>query len=299
MSIGIVFPGLADFKYVKVREFLETEYAKKRFEEASDILGLSLLKEFSEERGDYGVYSQCAFLTSTLALLDYAEERYDLDPLYCIIGSYGGFAGAIYNQSLNFRDGLSLVYGTSLLEKELKHENTYGTLFTFKYSLEQIEKDIAYFQEMGEWLELSGYISDDIYSICGHVSTLEKLKKRIKKNRFGRSLHMINRLIHSSKLEPLEEKSASTIFNTVQFQHLRIPTISDLHGELLIHQDDLKEVLLKGISNPLRWDLAVKTMKRLGIEEVYVIGSVDVLGPVLKDYFKVHIISPEQVLSTV
>jgi [acyl-carrier-protein] S-malonyltransferase len=297
MSTGIVFPGLADFKYDRVKDFFHTDYGKKRFEEANEILGLNLLDEFSNENEEYGIYSQCAFLTNTLALFDYAEDKFDLDPLYCIIGSYGGFSGAVYNQSLTFKDSLSLVYQISALEKELQKSKAYGTLFTYKYPLEEIENDINHFQKMDEWLEVSGHISTSIYSICGSVKTLEKVKEHIKSKRMGRSLHMINRLIHCSKLESLEKESANTIFNKIQFQPLRIPTISDLHGELIMHQDELKEVLLKGISKPLRWDLTVRTMKRLGIDEVFIIGSVDVLGPVLKDHFKVHIISTDHVLS--
>lgn len=284
---AVVFPGLSDFHYGVVNEFIEkSRFAQARFDEASQILGFSLLDRFKQENQSYTEISQCANFTSTIALLDSVRDLLPSPPNYCIGGSFGGIAVAVFVESLTFKDALLLTYHSSLEEQAYNHKTSekYVTHFFYRYPLTKTKELIQEINEQGRWIELSAIISDKLLGICSTEETVELFKKRVRKER-GMPLGTINRLIHSSSLRDFKERLKDRIYQQVLFDRPRIPIVSDVDGRILRNAKGLKQMLLEGIDHPIRWDLTTSTLKKLNINEAHIIGTVDVLGPTLKGLF--------------
>lgn len=301
MKRAIVFPGLAKLTYGDLATFIErSHHAKQRFEEASEILGVSLLEMFRGDKEVYNEISQCVFITNTVALLDLIRDHMDLDDMdYCVGGSYGGMIAAVFTGSLTFEQAVQVTYQSAKVEKEFvrKMDATYGTHFIYRYPTHRLNQLMHTLRGRGHWIEISAYISDKLTAVCARMDTIQMIKEMVRKGR-GMSLQTIDRLIHSSKLTQLKEE-VSGLYDRISFQSLNTPIISDVNGEVLYQSDGLKEMLLVGIHHPIRWDLTVARMKKLRIKEVHVVGAIDVLGPVMKEHFDTNMLHPGEVLKWV
>lgn len=301
MSVAVIFPGLAPSDYESVKDFVEkSPYAHRRFEYASEILGFSLEKAFREASEDQWEVFQCAFLANSLALSDWAEEKLGMKPSICVGASFGGFAAAIYAESLTYRETLLLTYESTLQEKQYfsGFGEEMGTHFFYRLTLDQVQDMIHTLREQGQWVEFSSYLSEEIHAVCATFEVIEIIKQEIRKRK-GISLHTMKRLVHSSKLTNFKEHTRETVYNRFSFRDLTIPCVSDVDGMIIQKGENLENALLDGYDYPVRWPETVKTLKRLDIRKVFVVGPRNLFGPLTKEHFEVAIVSPEMALESV
>lgn len=297
MTTAIVFPGLAPSTYETVKDFVEENpYARRRFAEADEVLGFSLIDAFKDAQEEDWEINECAFLVNTVALADYAVDHFSLDPAYCVGSSFGATAGAVFTGSITFREALWLSYQSTVREKAYADKNLkgYQSDFIYRYPLEKARKLVKEYAQKGEWLEIASYLSDDLMAVCGKEHVIQEVKKRVRQEK-GISLFTMNRLIHCSELKEIREQLGREVHSQVTFGPARIPMISDIDGSIFDQPHTIKTTLLDEYDRAIRLDLAIETMKQAGIEKVHIIGPRNIFGPLMRDAFDVQLISPETV----
>lgn len=299
--IGLVLPGLAPSSYEEVKDFIETNpFAKKRFQEASDIIGYSLAEAFREATEDQHEVIESAFLANSIALLDYFYERYGLHPDYSIGASFGGMSVAVQSGGLTFGECLWLTHESAKHSKTYfqQMDEEYHTHFIFNLSLEETEELINDFQAKGMELELVGHL-EKVVCLCGEKSVVQSLKEVINQRSKCFSLHTMKQPIHSRLLTELKHQLRDKFYSQVVFKPLQVPIISDVDGHIYKQSEELKQMLLDGYDHPVRWDLVSKSMKQEHIETAYVVGPRNLFTQLLKYEFETIGISPDTVMHQV
>ncbi|QKI80915.1 ACP S-malonyltransferase [Kroppenstedtia eburnea] len=301
MKTAVVFPGFSPSSYPEVQEFIESNgYAEKWYSRAEDILGYSLKEAFREATEADWEINELAFLINTLALADYAGENHSLTPEYCMGSSFGGMIGAVYTGSLSLADALWLSYQSTNREKRYMTErifNRYQTDFIYQYPAERVMQDVRDYTEKGKYLEISSYLSRNLVAVSGEMDVIREMKKKVRQAR-GISLFTMDRLIHCKKLKEIKEIVGREVHSKVSFRPPRIPMISDIDGSILVEPVKIKNLLLDWFDQPVRMHLAKTTMKKCGIEKVFVVGPRSIFGSLMSEDFSVEVISPETACQT-
>jgi [acyl-carrier-protein] S-malonyltransferase len=299
--IGLVLPGLAPSSYEEVKDFIETNpYAKKRFQEASDIIGYSLAEAFREAKEEQHEVFESAFLANSIALLDYFYDRYGLQPHYSIGASFGGMSVAVQSAGLTFAESMWLTHESAKHARGYfqRMDGEYHTHFIFNLSLEETEELIKSFNSKGMELELVGHL-EKVVCLCAEKSVVQSLKEVINQRSKCFSLHTMKQPIHSRLLTDLKHQLRDKYYSQVVFKPLQSPIISDVDGHIYKDPEELKQMLLDGYDHPVRWDLVSKSMKQKQIKTAYVVGPRNLFTQLLKYEFKTVGISPDTVMHQV
>ena len=292
--VGLVFPGIAPSYYQDVKDYLKyNHYARKRYDQASCFLGYPILEAFKEAKEEDSVILESAFFINTIALLDMYYEKYQYKPNITTGPSFGGMAAAVQVGSLTFEETLWLTQETSKISKKYFEQlGKYQTLLIYNLLLEDVENIINNYKERGILFEIVGYMGK-IICVCGKNNDIKELKGYLNHKRKCFAVDTLNYPMHSELLEPLKVELEKKIYSQLDFKDLENPVISDVDGNLLIEKGDFKQMLLDGINNPVRWDLVVKTMKRVELNDIYVIGPKNIFAQLLKKQFNVINVSPD------
>ncbi len=292
---GLVFPGLAPSTYGDVKQFLDhSEFAKKRFKEASDVIGYSLYEAFMESTDlDYEI-RECAFLANTIALLDHYHENYQIEPDVVVGPSFGGMATAVKTESLTFPEVIWITHESALRAKKFYRNlsDSYQTMFIYNLSTTDATNLVNEFRENDLYLEFVGNLGK-VICLCGTKVSIRLLKEKIKRKSKVMATDTMNQPIHSKILTSLKEELRGEIFNSLTFRPLKYNIISDLNGDIIKNPETLKQILLDSYDHSVRWDLITKKMKELGIQNNYVVGPKNLFSQLLKKQWNTIVVDPK------
>ncbi|MBO2535962.1 hypothetical protein [Rummeliibacillus suwonensis] len=296
---GLILPGLAPSFYSEVVEFVETNpHAVKRFEQASKVLGYSLLDAFKVATVYDNEVMECAFFVNTIALTDCFEEQYKVKPDIVICPSFGGMAAAVYLQSVTFEEGLLISYNSSLLSnKWFEKMEEYHTIFIYNLSAEDRQLLIENYKSNGDLLEVVGII-DKVTAICGKAPIIKKLKKEINRKEKCISLYVMYYPIHSQLLSKMKFDIKEKVFDKVEIKQPNIPVISDVSGELVKSTEAFTKMLLDGYDHAVRWDLVSKRLEETEIENLYIVGPKNLFSQLLKNKYPTISLDPYTVMQS-
>jgi len=292
--VGLVFPGTAPSYYHDIVEYLKfNQYARKRYDQASEILGYSIMDAFAEAKEEDLEVLESAFFINTIALLDLYYQKYNYQPDVTIGPSFGGMATSVQVQSLTFEETLWLTHESSKFSKKwFKRLGNYQTLLIYNLLLEDIKILIAEYKNRGIDFEIVGYM-DKIICVCGDIEHINELKGYLNHKRKCFAVDTLNYPMHSKILKPLKIELEKEVYSKVDFKELKNPVISDVDGTLITDKDAFKQTLLNGVYQPVRWDLVGNMMRKLELEDVYVIGPKNIFAQLLKNQFNTININPE------
>jgi len=293
---GMVFPGLAPSTYEDVELFIKTSpYAKRRFDEASSVLGYSLADAFSEANEYDHEVMECAFLANTVACLDYFKDQHNCIPEVAIGASFGGMATIVHTESLTYAETVWLSkLSANLSKKWFDRLGNYQTHFIYNLPLEEANNLVNKYNSKGLYLELVGYL-DKVVSLCGEAATIKLLKDELNDKSKCFSLHTMMQPIHSKILTPMKLDAEREIYNQMVFKDPKFPIISDVNGDVLRSKEEFIQTLLDGYDHPIRWDCVSDRMNEFGMKEVYVVGPKNLFSQLLKSKFTTITINPNTV----
>ncbi|WP_405099457.1 hypothetical protein [Oceanobacillus sp. FSL H7-0719] len=294
---GIVLPGLAPCSYEDVKGFLQkSKFAKRRFEEASEVIGYSLYEAFKESSElDYEV-RETSFLTNTIALLDHFHEDFDVEPDILIGPSFGGMATAVKTESLTYAEMIWLTHESAKIAKVF-YQNTgdfYQTMFIYNLSIEEANELVNEFQSKNMYLELVGNL-EKVICLCGSSESIKILQEIINRKSKVIATHTMQQPIHSKVLSDLKEELRVEVFNQVQFKPLKHHVISDVNGNLVRDPMEFKQTLLDGYDHTVRWDLVTNRMRQMKLQTIYVVGPQNIFSQLLKKQWETTVITPRTV----
>ncbi len=281
-SIACMFPGQGS-QYVGMGKDLyqQSDSARAMYEKADAILGFSLSKicfEGPEDELRQTRNTQPAIFLHSLALAQsLADVRADM-----VAGhSLGEYSALVAAEALSFEDGLKLVRlrGELMQHAGEMHKGTMAAIVGLEP--ETLEKVCAEASTAGV-VQAANYNSPGQIVISGSVDGVRKAMELAKQ----RGAKLVKELVvsgafHSPLMESAKEGLKKAL-ETTDIRDARIPVYANVTAEPVTSATEIRELLYKQVTSPVRWEQTIRNMVRDGATVFYEIGPGKILQGLVK-----------------
>ena len=277
-----IFPGQgAQFVGMGKDLYDQYEIARTLFNQANSILGFDITEEMfngtDEGLRQTRITQPAIFLHSVIAAKCLGD---DFKPDMVAGHSLGEFSALVANGTLDFEDGLKLVYSRAMAMQEaceLKPSTMAAVLGLEDQKVEEICASIT-----------SGIVVPANYNcpgqlvISGDIDAINEACEKLKAAGAKRALVLqVGGAFHSPLMKPAEDKLATAIENT-NFKTPTCPVYQNVSAEPESDPAAIKRNLLKQLTAPVKWTQCVQSMVRDGANNFTEIGPGKVLQGLVK-----------------
>ena len=297
---AIVFPGISTTSYADLGKFLMLKKsARALVAEAGDILGYDLLAQFKADDQLFTESSRVAFLVGCLALARDAEQRSGMSADVVVGPSFGGMPAAVYAGAISFADGvrMSSGWGACLERYFAEHYSDTVSQSCARLPEPELEQVLARLREQGEWHDVACYVDSDFVIVSVRDERLPWLVEEFRA-RGGLPLATMRPPMHSPSFAALREQVAREVFAGLAFTDPVLPMVDDHDGSPVETADQVREMVLDGITAPVRWPKVVSALRDRGVTDLVVAGQDALWGRVRcsTDNFTVTSLTPQRAL---
>lgn len=279
-KIAFIFPGQGAQYTGMGRGFYENfDRAKEVFAIAGKVSGRSMEELIFRENEDLHItkYTQIAMLTVELAILRVLEEK-GVSSFVNAGLSLGEYAALTASGGLSLRDALELVVKRGIFMQEAVPT---GGAMTAVMGL-----DAGAVEQICE--ETKGIVSVANYNcpgqivISGEEEAVNQAAAKMKEAGAKRCMPLkVSGPFHTSMLEKAGKKLAEELEH-VAVGELTTPYISNVTAEYVLDREEVKGLLERQISSPVRWQQSVELMAAEGVNTFIEIGPKKTLSGFLK-----------------
>ena len=278
---AFVFPGQgAQFPGMGKDLFDQSDLAKRRFEEANDVLGFdiaSTMFEGTPEALKQTNVTQPAIFIHSVVLAECMGDRFQPD---MVAGhSLGEFSALVAAGSLSFGDGLTLVSARANAMQEaceLQPSTMAAVLGLDNDVVETICHDTQ------GVVVAANYNCPGQLVISGEVPAVEAACAALSEAGARRALMLpVGGAFHSPLMEPAREKLAQAI-ESAAIEAPRCPIYQNVSAEPTTDPGVIRTQLVAQLTAPVRWTQTMQAMIAAGATNVTEVGP----GKVLQGLFK-------------
>ncbi|HVJ85231.1 MAG TPA: ACP S-malonyltransferase [Caulifigura sp.] len=285
--IGFLFPGQGA-QHVGMGKAIAGQFPKaaRLYEQANEILGYDLRKlcfEGPSEELDETVISQPAIFVTSLACLEKLRAENPDVALSCEMTaglSLGEYTALVFSGAMSFEDGLRLVQKRGQAMQDAADAKPSGMVSILLLSLEQVQaiRDQASAEGL---LEIANYLCPGNLVLSGENAACLKAAE-LAQAQGGRPIPLaVAGAFHTNIMKPADERLAEAIAG-VPMKTPEIPVVSNVDARTHTDPAELKQILVKQVISPVRWEDSIRHMLETGIDEFYEIGPGRVLTGLLK-----------------
>lgn len=278
---AFVFPGQgAQYPGMGKDLYDSSDIAKKRFEEANEILGFSIsdimFNGTAEDLKKTKVTQPAIFLHSVILAEVLGDE---INPDMVAGHSLGEFSALVVAGGISFSDGLRLVSARANAMQEaceMKPSTMAAVL--------GLENSVV--EEVCEKTEgvvvAANYNCPGQLVISGEIPAVEAACEALKEAGARRALLLpVGGAFHSPVMEPAREKLAAAIEAT-EMSELRCPIFQNVSAKAETDIETIRKNLVAQLTAPVRWTQSMEAMVDFGASSVTEVGP----GKVLQGLFK-------------
>ncbi len=287
--IALLFPGQGAQSVGMGKELAEVfPAAKALFEEADAILGYGLSKlcwEGPAEELTRTEHCQPALYVASMAALAALESAAPLKPAAAAGLSLGEYTALAAAGALSFADGLKLVRlrGQAMEEAAKDHPGTMASVLGLE--LEPLQEVCAQAGAQVANLNSPGQVV-----ISGTAEAVAAASAKAKERGAKRVIPLeVSGAFHSRLMEPAAIRLEQALAGTA-VQAPRYPVASNVTGGYHTDAGQIRQLLVRQLTEPVQWIACVRTMSQAGIKTYLEVGP----GTVLKGL--VRKIDPELVV---
>lgn len=280
MKAAFIFPGQGAQKIGMGKDFYETfEVSKAVYDQASSWLGMDVCELCFEEndRLDITRYTQVGLLTTELAILKAVEEK-GIRPAVTAGLSLGEYAAITAAGKISLEDALRVIDKRGLYMQEAVPVG--GAMSAV------IGLDMEVIRKVCEETEGIVEVANDNCPgqtvISGEAEAVATAGEALK----AAGARMVTPLkvsgpFHSSMLKGAGERLKPEL-EKVQWMHSDIPYVSNTMAELVEDKDKILPLLVRQVSESVRWQEDVKVMTDMGVDTFIEIGPGKTLAGFMK-----------------
>lgn len=276
-----VFPGQgAQFSGMGKDLYENSEVAKELFNKANEVLGFDITKIMfegsDEELKQTKVTQPAIFLHSTILAACLGES---FQPDMVAGHSLGELSALVANKTLNFEDGLKLVYKRALAMQEAceKEPSTMAAILGLD---DKVVEDVC--DAIDGVVVAANYNCPGQLVISGAIPAVEEACEKLTEAGARRAMILpVGGAFHSPLMEPAREELAAAIEAT-EFKTPICPVYQNVAANAISNPDEIKKNLVAQLTAPVRWTQTMNQMIADGASEVIEVGP----GKVLQGLFK-------------
>lgn len=275
-NIAFLFPGQGA-QYVGMGKdfFAAFAIARQTFEEAEDVLGMSLSKiifDGPESELTRTLNSQPAIYTTSIALLRVLQHSYpEVLPQFVSGLSLGEYSALTASGKLHFSDGLKLVQKRAKFMDDAC-ETTKGTMAVIMgLNADEVEEIVSDLN-MPHDLWTANFNCPGQVVISGTVKGVEKGSEEAKNRGAKRILPLqVHGAFHSGLMKTAEEQLSPYIQNTT-FTETDCRLVMNVPGDFVKGVDLIRKNLIKQVTHSVRWEQGIRQLQQSGINLYIEIG---------------------------
>ena len=280
MRAAFIFPGQGAQKIGMGKDFYETfEVSKAVYDQASSWLGMDVCELCFEEndRLDITRYTQVGLLTTELAILKAVEEK-GIRPAVTAGLSLGEYAAITAAGKISLEDALRVIDKRGLYMQEAVPVG--GAMSAV------IGLDMEVIRKVCEETEGIVEVANDNCPgqtvISGEAEAVAAAGEALK----AAGARMVTPLkvsgpFHSSMLKGAGDRLKPEL-EKVQWVNSDIPYVSNTTAELVEDKDKILPLLVRQVSESVRWQEDVKVMTDMGVDTFIEIGPGKTLAGFMK-----------------
>ena len=277
MKRAFLFPGQGAQIVGMGKDIYEKyEEARKVFDEASNISGIDIKKlcfEGPEDELNKTENTQIAIMVTSLAILEVLKSKKIEAKIACGL-SLGEYTALVYAGIISFEDGIKLIKKRGYYMGNLIPDSEYEMAAVIGLDVLKIEEICNELKNQGKFVVPANYNCSSQTVVSGEKEAVEEAIEKLKSAGAKRVIPLktsgpfhTEKLIEASKA--FEKELENVNFN---LDEEKVKVIKNIDGTYYNKNDNIKEILVKHIISPVRFDKAIKLMSDENIDEYIEIG---------------------------
>ncbi len=282
---AFLFPGQGS-QYAGMGKELAENFpiARQAFEEADDALGFKLSTLcFNGPDDDLKLTfnTQPAILTTSIAALRVVQQETGLKADFLAGHSLGEYSALVCGGALSLADAARTVRSRGTFMQEAVPVGVGAMAAMLSIEADELAAICAEAAQ-GEVVAPANFNSPGQIVIAGHASAVNRAIELAKAKGYRKAMLLpVSAPFHCALMQPAADR-LKTVLDAVQVNALALPVISNV--EATANQDGgrVRELLVRQVCAPVRWEQSVQTMIGLGVTKYVEIGPGKVLTGLVK-----------------